>query len=281
MPTDGTTAISGVRHLTDCGEPPFTATIRDIGEAAVGWRVWVGLGIFDIRARYRRTSLGPFWIVIATTASIALLGVMYGTIFRFDLQVYLPFIAVGLVVWSLLSGLLSESPSILYMNDYVLRNYRISPMVFALRMIVRQAIIFLHNLVPLVIVFVLFRVPFTTAQLLAPLGLLIVFLNGLWLAVLLGIIGARFRDTLEIVNLILSIAFLSTPVMWRPEMLGDFAFLADYNPLAHLLTIVRAPLLGEIPDFQTYLCCLLMLAIGGVLSIAVYHRFRRYTAFWM
>ncbi len=74
-----------------------------------GWarrELWSTLGMHDVRQRYRRSTLGPFWITISLAVMVFALGLLYGQIFGQDLREYLPFIAVGFVIWNLISTLI-------------------------------------------------------------------------------------------------------------------------------------------------------------------------------
>src|SRR5579862_3228594 len=63
------------------------------------WRVWGIMGWDDIRQRYRRSVLGPFWITLSTGIFILLLGVIYSRLFHMELQHYMPYLSVGYIVW--------------------------------------------------------------------------------------------------------------------------------------------------------------------------------------
>ena len=49
-----------------------------VGMKAV--RVWGTLGWHDIRQRYRRSVLGPFWFTLSTIIMVVVLGALYSTL---------------------------------------------------------------------------------------------------------------------------------------------------------------------------------------------------------
>ena len=67
------------------------ATQRDLLSALKAWPLWTMLGWNDIRQRYRRSTLGPFWITLSMAMFIGVLGVIYSRIFHVDVDIYLPF----------------------------------------------------------------------------------------------------------------------------------------------------------------------------------------------
>src|SRR5262249_38991878 len=67
------------------------------------WELWGTLGWRDIRQRYRRSTLGPFWLTISMGVMVAALGLVYAELFGHTLADYLPQLALGLIVWSFIS----------------------------------------------------------------------------------------------------------------------------------------------------------------------------------
>ena len=68
------------------------------------------LGWQDVRQRYRRSALGPFWITIGMAVMIATIGIVFGQIFKTPLYDFFPFLAIGTILWSFMSTVI-EAPS--------------------------------------------------------------------------------------------------------------------------------------------------------------------------
>ena len=64
-------------------------------------------------------------------------------------------------------------------------------------------------------------------------------------------------------------------------MLGRFEWAATFNPLYHLLEIIRAPLLGEPPSAQEWLISFAITACGCVVALSFFARFRARVAYWV
>ncbi len=120
-----------------------------------------------------------------------------------------------------------------------------------------------------------------TALLAIP-GLALVLINGLWVSLLFGIICLRFRDVPPLVSSALQIAMLITPLFWPADTLTGmkrFVFV-ELNPLYHVVDVVRAPLVGRVPEAASY-TVMVALAIGGWwLTYAMFKRFRKRIAYW-
>src|ERR1700742_2117147 len=85
---------------------------RDASHGLIDWRVWVLLGMNDIRQRYRRSRLGQFWITMAMATTIVSLGILYAYFFKVPLNQYLPYLGASFVIWNLLSSILLDSCSV-------------------------------------------------------------------------------------------------------------------------------------------------------------------------
>jgi lipopolysaccharide transport system permease protein len=84
-------------------------------------------------------------------------------------------------------------------------------------------------------------------------GLALWMLDAFAVALLLGAIGARFRDIPPIVASVVQIAFFVTPIIWKPEQLGTRAWVLPFNPFFALVEVVRGPMLGEVPSAMSWL----------------------------
>lgn len=47
---------------------------KDIQEGLSKWRIWLMLAYQDIKLRYRRSILGPFWITLSMAISVYSMG---------------------------------------------------------------------------------------------------------------------------------------------------------------------------------------------------------------
>src|SRR5262245_10329292 len=103
-------------------------------------------------------------------------------------------------------------------------------------MVWRNVLVFFHNLMIFVLVMMIWHVPVTWNTLLVIPGLLLLILNGLWVGILLGVIGTRFRDVPQLLGGIIQIMMFLTPVMWSRDILKGreaIAFVIDPNPFYH------------------------------------------------
>jgi ABC-type polysaccharide/polyol phosphate export permease len=250
-------------------------------DGAAAWRLWTLLARRDIRQRYRRSLLGPFWLTLSMAVMIAALAIVYGTLFGMVLQEYLPYLTLGLIVWGFISGLVGDGCGCFIESETFLRQARLPRTLFVLRAICRNLLLLAHNLVVYVVVAAWFKVPLGLWSLAALPGLALICLAGVGLGLLLGLSSARFRDVPQITASVLQVFFFITPILFTSAMLGPYAWLAEYNPATHLLAIVREPLVGRAPSLENWAFALATAAVLLAAGFVMLVRTRARLSYWL
>lgn len=254
---------------------------RDLLEAFRAWPLWTMLGWNDIRQRYRRSVLGPFWITLSMAIFIVLLGVIYSKLFHMDIATYLPYLTVGFILWGFISTNTIESCTAFQANERIIRQIRLPYSIYVLHTVWRNFIVFLHTIVIFIPVAVIFSVKPGLVSLLAIPGLLLLYINQIWIGLVLAIVSTRYRDVLQLVTTAVQIAVFVTPIMWPVTMLKDAAYIAYLNPFFHLIDIVRAPMLGTPPLLMSWVAAVAFAIIGWVVAILLLRRAALRLVFWL
>jgi ABC-type polysaccharide/polyol phosphate export permease len=269
-----TNASSGGASFAERWFGDFIAALRE-------YEFWTYLAWQDIRIRYRRSKIGPLWITISMAIFCAALGLVYGRLFNADMGEYLPFLTVGFVVWGLISTATNEFPNVFVQNAPYLRDIRTNPFTILMRVMTRDLIVFAHNAVIVVGIYVIFGVwPGWTGLVALP-GLVLVVLNLFALSVILGIVGARYRDLAPIVTSAVQITFFLSPIMWLPRLVGADSWILKANPVAYFMDLVRSPLLGTMPQPMSWAAALGCLAFLCVIAAWLYRAKGARIVFWV
>lgn len=243
--------------------------------------VWGILGWQDIRQRYRRSVLGPFWLTISTAIMVGALGFVYSGLFKQPLSEYLPYVGVGMIVWALISSVANESCNVFPAAEGMIKQIRLPLTVHVCRMVWRNIVIFLHNAIILVVIYLMFGKGFHADLLTLPLAVLVLAVNGVWVGLLLGIFCTRFRDIAQIVANMIQLLFFVTPIMWSPTILGDRGWIATYNPAYHYIELLRAPILGHAFPVMSWGVVLIITVTGLAVALAALARYRHRVAYWL
>ncbi len=249
-----------------------------------GWsrhELWVTLAIQDVRQRYRRSKLGPFWITLSMAIMVLALGVLYGQIFGQELKDYLPFLAAGFVVWNLIASLINEGCQAFILAEGMIRQLNAPLSIYVYRILASASIALFHNIWVYLAVAFWFGVKLDWVLLWVVPALLIILINGFWAALFFGVLSARFRDVPLIIGSLMQLLFFITPVIWKPEMLPGRALWLQLNPFHHLVEIMRAPLLGQLPGLANWLFVILITLGGLALAALFYSAYRWRIAYWI
>jgi ABC-type polysaccharide/polyol phosphate export permease len=196
---------------------------------------------------------------------------------------YVPFLAAGMVIWIMISTLLNEAGTLFVANAGIFRQTRFDYSILAYALVWRNFIAFLHNLLVYLIAVVLFAPHLLSPViLLSVVGIAMLLVNLAWIALLLGSFCMRFRDMQQLISSLVQISMFVTPIFWPPESLHGMGriFFVDFNPLYHMIDIVRAPLIGNVPARESYLATVVVAALGWLITYLAFSRFRRRLAYW-
>ncbi len=260
----------------------IVVAVRDLLQSLRAWRLWSLLGWLEIRQRYARSKLGPFWLTISMGVLVGTMGVVYGTLFGQKIGNYLPMVAIGLVLWSLFAGIVSEGSNAYIASGNYIRQVHTPRLIYVLQVVWRNFVIFLHNFAIVLVILVLFGVKrWEVLPLFVP-GLLLFLLNAAWMAAFVGLFSARFRDLPQIVAALLQVAFYVTPILFSGTMLtGKHHWIVEYNPLAYLIDISREPLLGQAPPWSTWAFALGMCVVGWILALGATGKYHKRIPYWI
>ena len=277
----------GARAVPGLPPAPSQTTLAaaDIIDGARASHLWGLLGWQDIRRRYRRSVLGPFWLTISMGVLVAALGTLYGALFNVELTVYVPHLALGFIVWTLISGLITDGCTAFIAAEGIIKQTNLRLSVHVYRIVWRNVLILFHNAAIFVVVAAIFAIGPGWIGFLALAGLAFLVLNGIWAGLVLGIVSARFRDVPPILDSVVRILFFVTPIIWMPELMPGralmLAVVLDFNPLFHFVELVRAPLLGHAPGLVSWLAVSGITLGGWLLAFALLRRYRRRIAYWV
>jgi ABC-2 type transport system permease protein len=250
----------------------LTKAVNDLRDGLNAWELWGTLGWHDLRQRYRRSTFGPFWLTLSMGIMAAAIGVLYAEIFGQPIHDYLPFLAVGLIVWGFISTSIIDACYVFILSEGVIRQVRAPLSVHVYRVVWRNLIVLAHNMVIW---------PGATILLFIP-SLLLLSISAFSTGLLIGLLSARFRDLPPIIANMTQILFLFTPILWRTDQLtGSRRLLAQLNPLYYIVEVMRMPLLGQAPPASSWISVIVVVALSCAITFWFYVRFRARIAYWI
>jgi len=235
----------------------------------------------DNKTRYRNSLLGPFWPTITTLMTVTALSFIWGHLLKESSEEYIPHLAIGLILWQLISGIIVDSPTLFIRNAQVIKNVVLPNWFFTIRVLFRHLTNFIHNAFIIIGVLLYCNIPLKHEMLFFFPYLLLALLILFFLSHSIGLLGARFRDMEPLISGVVPLLFLISPIIYTAERLPLGFNIVWANPFTYLLESLRCSLTGgQTPDITNVV---LMLMLGALIALAVLleHSIGKKIAFWV
>lgn len=263
---------------------PWKMAWLDLKESMQKWPIWMMLAYQDIKLRYRRSVLGPFWLTLSMAITVYSMGFLYAHLFHVAMDEYYPFLVAGMLSWALISSTVTDLTDTFVLADGLLKQIKLPYTLYIQRVAARNFMIFFHNIIVLIPIFVIFhhsaKINLDTLLIIPGLGL--IYINAIAYGLILAMIGARYRDISQVIKSLVQVVFFVTPVMWSPNILPEHTRYAVYlNPFYSLIEVVRAPMIGTTPTLFNYCVVLALTAFGGLVAAKMLTRYRTRIIYWI
>jgi lipopolysaccharide transport system permease protein len=226
----------------------------------------------DLRGLTKGSFLGWAWIIVnplvQTAAYVIIVSFFLGTRLSegsgpLDYAIY---VLSGMVPWQILTKSLGAAPNLIR-----LRVELVKQVVYSIETLPMTDLIFssVGAFVSLCLYFVLAlvtqKVSWAIILALIPFVLLVLLILGVsWVFMIIGVV---LKDLQELVNLTLALLVYLSPVIARPDLVGERAYrLIMYNPLSHVVVCFRDTFQGEFHPWSWAIfigMTLAAVAIGG------------------
>lgn len=280
--------VAATKSLASPTPPIVTQTSNPKRSAWADWwdgtrriDIWWTLAWFDIVLRYRRSMLGPLWLTLSMGALIAGMGPLYSSLFNNDLTTFFPYLALGIIYWSLFSTIVSDSCTTFVNSSSYLKQAYFPISLFVWRSIARNLIVFAHQIVLFLPVAWWVNLHLTSNAWLVVPALAITLVNAHAIGLVLGLLCTRYRDVAQIVTSVMQVLMFLTPVFWMTTSLPERAKYILWNPLAQLLDLLRTPLMGGIPSLETWLIIAGWTAFNVIAAGWLFAKYRRRVIYWL
>ena len=257
--------------------------IRDLSQSYEKLYLALMLGWQDIKQRYRRSKLGPFWLTVSMGVMIGMIGIVFGQVLNTPMQDYLPFLATGIVIWTCFStGIMDGSTSFID-SQGMIRQLNLPLSLYSIRVLWRNLVICGHNLIILPFVFLIVGKGITWNIFWLVPGLIVFVFNMLSVILILGTLCTRFRDMPQIVNSLLQVFFYITPIIWMPNTLNprSASLLVEPNPIYHLIELLRAPILGYSPSLENWIVSIGLGFVTAAIALSFFGKYKKRIAYWL
>ncbi len=264
----------------------FRRAWGDLTEGLRRRELWFHLGWQDIKQKYRRSILGPFWITIATGTTAIAMGLLYSKLFGLPLAEHLPYVTLGLIIWNMINAAILEGSEVFIANEGLIKQLPTPLSVHVYRLVWRQMILFAHNMVIFVVIAIIFPKPWSWADLTVIPAIALIMATCVWVSFCFGILATRYRDIGPLLAALVQLLFFMTPIIWNAETLqrqgaGKWAGIIELNPLLHYLDILRAPLLGAQQEPRHWVVVITLTVLGWCAAAVALRQYRARVPYWV
>ncbi len=244
--------------------------------------LWLYQSTQDIKMRYRRSVLGPWWVTLSTAMVVAVLGILWAEIFNQPVSEYLPYFCIGYVFWHFFATQLSESCSSLAQFESIIKQVRLPYPVYILRVYFRNVIVLAHNIIVLIAVLVFYDKLLLVDLPGLILGLMLFFLFTLGVSSMLAVLCARYRDLTQLVSTLIQLLFFVTPIVWRADsIIGQKRAFLSFNPIYYFFECIRSPLLSSSYIQSNYLIAALLSFVSVLCGYFAVEFTKNKISFWV
>ncbi|HBB52582.1 MAG TPA: ABC transporter [Legionellales bacterium] len=258
--------------------------LQDFFEAMKKANVWILMAWQDIQFKYRRSTIGPFWITLSMAIMVYTMGFLYSYLWHLPTHDYFTYLATGMIAWNLISTILIEATDTYLVCVGLIRQIKMPYFLYMHRMCTRNFIIFGHNILIMIPIYLIYanQFPVSMAYFLLPIHLFVLYFNAILFSNVIAMICARYRDIGQIIKSFIQILFFLTPVMWKMSALPPhIQNLMQLNPFYHYVELIRCSLLGVYPSEMNYLMMGIFTGLGILMNQLIFVRYRSRIVYWL
>lgn len=259
----------------------YKLALQDFLYALMHYRIWWQLAGVEVKQRYRRSVIGPWWISLSMLIFIIAMGAVFSRLFQQSLAEYVPFFTAGFLTWMFISTGITEATLIFKMNESFVKQVRLPFNLYVFKHLSRHGIYLAHNFIVYILVMLYFHQNPGWTVLWAIPGFILLFLNMYWICLLVALLSTRYRDVIPMISSCVQIAFFVTPISWMPKLMGDHSWILKANPLVYFLGAIRNPLTGAPVTINTWMYDIGAVCIGFLITFIIFANVRSRIAFWV
>ncbi len=258
--------------------------LSDFFSAFKNPRSWLYPAWLALAVKYRSTRAGWLWVLAGPSVFIFIVGPLFGRFSNKDMDVFIPYLTTGIVIFSYISALLGSAPSLYTSNKNLLLQgkqfYPLVPLIFIAKALIN--LLAVSSLI--IVVMIIYGVPLTDRIFFLLPAFFLMLVHSFWVSIVLGALGAKFRDIGEAMGAIMRVAFIATPIIWMPESSGRGETMGPYlifNPIYHVLEPVRAAILGYSAPVLSWVLSLSIAFVGIITAVLVYNKLSQRIIMWV
>ena len=243
---------------------------------------WVFFAWEELKERYRRSVFGIAWIPISFLLFVGVKVLVFSQLSETSVGLFSVHVVIGYLVWQLINALMVDSTQTFVRAAGYIKSSPLPYTTFVLQGILRNSVPFLFN-IPIVLIICVTSTDTSLVVFLWFFPVYIVyFISAIWVSLLFGVIGARYRDLIYAFQTIMRVLFFLTPIIWIPSQLGSIGeTISLLNPISHYINIIREPIMQRGIPTMSWIIVGSITVVGWLTSALVYGKSRNSIVHWI
>lgn len=204
----------------------------------------------EVKRKYARSYLGIVWSVLNPLMSMAVLSMIFSTIFKRSIENFPIYYLTGSILWNLFSEATNSAMTALVDNRTMLMKVKLSKQTFVLARMFTALTNFGYTCVAYVFMLVIFRVTPTPYMLLFPVDVLFIMLFSAGIGFMLSVLYVFFGDIKYLYSVFLTLWMYLSAVFYPIDRLSDvMQWFIRKNPVYNYIEFARDVVLyGVMPE---------------------------------
>lgn len=208
----------------------------------------------DLSVRYRRSALGFVWSLLNPLLMMLVFTIVFQVVKPQSVRNYPLFVLAGMLPWNFLAGAISGATRSVTGNAHLIDKVYFPREILPLSVVIAHLINFLLSLAVFLPLALLLGARWNGWIFALPLVILIEVMIVTGISMMLAALNVFYRDTEQVLEVVLTAWFFLTPVFYELELLPNqflgidvWRLVYTLNPMATLVTDYRYVMLYETP----------------------------------
>lgn len=231
----------------------------------------------EVKRRYSRSYLGVFWSVLNPLLNMAVMSLVFSTMFKRNIENYPIYYLTGNILWSMFTTITSTTMTALVDNKAMLIKVKFPMAIFPLSRAYTALVNLGYSLVAYIIMLISFKIPWNVCMPLFFLYVVGMFLFATGLGYCLSILYVHFGDIKHLWSVLLSIWMFLSAIFYPVENVSSgLQPIIRHNPAYIFIWCARKAVLeGMTPNVMEWIQMLVWSVGTYLLGWQIFKHFKR------
>ncbi len=212
----------------------------------------------DFKVKYKRSVLGVFWSFLNPLLIMAVQYVVFSTLFKNNTENYAVYLLVGTVFFNFFNEACGLGLSSITGNAFLIKKVYMPKYIYPLSRLISSLINLVLSLIPLLIVMLITKTPWTWNLLLLFFDIFCLLIFTFGVVLILSTLMTFFQDTQFLWTVVSMVWMYLTPIFYTEDIIpAKFQKLYHINPMYQYIKFARTCIInGQTPNAMEYVYCL-------------------------